>query len=268
VTKVDLANVEGAGPRAVLCKGQPRPLMNTHYFPSALFVLGLALAAPAGAQFFSTASDYVPLKIIQTTRPVFPTRLKNSTLMEGEAWVVIKIDLEDQLEDWLVTGYTRKEFADEAVEALKEWKYETTRLRGQKWGTIREVHFLFSRTGVVISQTGMESIASYMEQLMPTGTAFRAYKLRELDRIPVPIKVVSPAYPKELAGKGVKGKVLVDFYVDETGKVRLPGALEWSNDVLANLAVTAVKEWQFEPPTYKGAPVLLQVSQEFAFGPK
>jgi TonB family protein len=242
--------------------------MHNLYSRCVLLSLALLLAAPAGAQFFTTSKGYVPLKIIQTTRPVFPVRLKNTTLMEGEAWVVIKVDLDDQLEDLMVTGYTRREFADEAVQALKEWKYETTQLRGEKWGTIREVHFIFTRSGVVISQTGMESIASYMEQLMPNGTSFRAYKLRELDRIPVPIKVVSPSYPKELAAKGVKGKVVVDFYVDETGKVRLPGALDWSNDTLANLAVTAVKEWQFEPPMHNGTPVLLQVSQVFEFGPK
>jgi TonB family protein len=240
--------------------------MNIKSYLSALLIL--ALAAPAGAQFFTSSRDYVPLKIIKTTRPIFPLRLKNTTLMEGEAWVAIKIDLDDQLEDFLVTGYTRKEFADEAVQALKDWKYETTRLRGEKWGTIREVHFIFSRSGVVISQTGMDSIASYMEQLMPDGTAFRALKLRELDRIPVPIKVVSPSYPKELAAKGVKGRVVVDFYVDETGQVRLPGALEWNDDTLANLAVTAVKEWKFEPPLHNGKPVLLQISQVFDFGAK
>jgi TonB family protein len=242
--------------------------MPTKYFPSVLLLLGLALAVPAPAQFFSSSADYVPLKIIQTTRPTFPMKLQNTVVMEGDAWVVIKIDLKDQLEDWLVTGYTRKEFADEAVEALKQWQYETTRLRGEKWGTIREVHFVFSRSGVVISQSGIEGFQNYLERLRPGGLGFRAYKLSEIDRIPVPIKVVSPGYPKELADKGVKGKVVVDFYVDETGKVRLPGALSWSNDVLANLAVTAVKEWSFEPPTHKGEPVLLQVSQEFAFGPK
>jgi TonB family protein len=240
--------------------------MDTHLYPR--LILALALAVPAVAQLSTTPGEYIPLKIIQTEEPVFPLRLRNTPVMGGDAWVVVKVDYQDRLEDWLVTGYSRKEFADEAVRALKNWQYETTRLRGEKWGTVREIHFIFSRTGVVISLTGFDMLDNYLEERIPAREAFRACKLSQLDRIPVPIKVVSPGYPKELADKGVKGKVLVDFYVDATGKVRMPAALDWANDTLANLAVTAVKQWQFEPPLRDGQPVLLQVRQEFEFEPK
>jgi TonB family protein len=239
--------------------------MNINLYPHLLFAL--TLATPAVAQLSTAPADYVPLKIIQTEDAIFPLRLRNTVVMNGDAWVVIKVDHQDQLEDLLVSGYTRKEFADEAVRAIKSWKYETTRLRGEKWGTIREVHFIFSRSGVVISQSGYDAQQNYMERLMPGGPSFRCCTLRELDRIPVPSKVVSPGYPKELADQGVKGKVVVEFYIDETGKVRMPGALDWVNDTLANLAVTAVKQWEFEPPLHKGKPVLLQVRQEFNFEP-
>lgn len=239
--------------------------MKNNLYPHLL--LAVALATPGAAQLSTAPAEYTPLKIIQTEEPVFPFRLRNTVVMNGDARVVVKIDHQDRLEDMLVTGYSRKEFAEEAVQALKKWQYETTKLRGEKWGTIREIHFIFSRTGVVISMVGTDMIENYLEERMPTGVSFRVCKLSELDRIPVPIKVVSPGYPKELAAQGVKGKVVVEFYIDATGKVLMPGALDWVDDTLANLAVTAVKQWQFEPPLHKGKPVLLQVRQEFNFEP-
>lgn len=240
--------------------------MNTKFWPS--LTLAFALTGPAIAQLPPASDEYTSLKIIQTTAPGFPLRLRNSVVMEGDAWVVVRVDLNGQLTEWLVTGYTRREFADTAVEALKAWKYEPATIRGERWATVREVRFNFSRSGVVVSQTGLETLDNYMERLMPNRQGFRAFKLRELDRIPVPSKVVPPEYPESLAAKGVKGSVTVEFYIDPSGKVRMPGALKWTEQALAHLAVTAVEQWQFEPPVHDGQPVLVLVRQEFTFQPK
>lgn len=231
-------------------------------------ILAAALIGPALAQWPSASIDYTPLKIIQTREPHFPFQLQSSPVMDGEARVVVNIDSEGRLVDWLVTGYTRREFADTAVEALKSWQYEPARLRGQKCATVREIDFNFSRTGVVISLTSIESLENQIDRMMPGRHLFRTFQLRELDRIPVPSKVVPPEYPESLAAKGARGSVVVEFYIDPTGQVRMPAALKWDEDALADLAVAAVSQWRFEPPRAKGQPVLAIARQEFKFQAK
>jgi hypothetical protein len=40
-----------------------------------------------------------------------------------------------------------------------------------------------------------------------------------------------------------------------------------ANEELAAAAITAVSQWQFEPPTSKGRPVLVLAHQDFEFKP-
>ena len=90
--------------------------------------------------------------------------------------------------------------------------------------------------------------------------------MKELDRIPTPMVTVAPDYPAELAQKGVRGKVTVDFYIDESGTVRMPSVPPLDNSELVELAVKALRQWKFGVPTRDGKPVLVKASQSFNFG--
>jgi len=66
------------------------------------------------------------------------------------------------------------------------------------------------------------------------------------------------------------GKVSVEFYIDETGRVRMPSVDLETNEAYEDLsatAIAAVGQWQFEPPTVKGRPVLVVAHQDFTFQP-
>ena len=241
-------------------------MKSSHYLLSVCLVAGLAV--PASAQFPPRSPEQVKLKIIQTDEAQFPLTLRNSTIMEGEATVAINVDSKGQLVECLVTGYSRKEFADTAVEALRRWQYEPARLNGESWPSVQELHFDFSRTGVVIDMTGLDLIGSRIEQLIQAKYAYRAFTLSELDRIPTPMVVVSPTAPPLSPGES-KRMVVVDFYIDEEGRVRLPAVKRVeANDVYAASAMAAVKQWRFEPPLCKGRPVLVHTQQPFNFVPK
>ena len=97
--------------------------------------------------------------------------------------------------------------------------------------------------------------------------SYSACRLRELDRIPIPAHVVPPTPPK--GGLRDKRTITVEFYIDEEGRVRMPAIdREEPDDAYAAAAVAAVEQWQFEPPTRKGLPVLVLARQDFAFVPK
>jgi TonB family protein len=172
-----------------------------------------------------------------------------------------------KLNDWLVVGYTMPEFADVAVRAIKHWRYEPARLRGEPVGATTELVFHFETRGtLVVSQSVVENLEARMLRMLGHAYSFRAYSLRELDRIPTPIYTVSPQYPRELAEKGVKGRIAIDFFIDQTGAVRMPAGSATDDARLSGLAIAALRQWRFEPPTHDGRPVLAQATQVFNFG--
>ena len=226
---------------------------------------GLTLATAVFGQFGPQVPEWQSVKIVQTVDPVFPFPLTQQGLTRGEARVAVNTDAKGRLVEWLVVGYTRTEFANEAVDVIKKWAFVPARMRGEPVGTTIEIYFYFEARGVVVSTTTIDELER--ATLFETGRyVYQPCSLRELDRIPTPLTTVAPVYPSELARKGVHGRVSVDFYIDETGVVRMPAVSPRDNIELTALSLEALRQWRFEPPTRNGKPVLVKASQVFSFG--
>jgi TonB family protein len=238
--------------------------------PRLILLCAIALCGAPALPALPGVPDYVPVKVNQTPEAVFPSVLIPMGVKSGSASVAVAVDDAGRLTDYLVTAYTHPAFADSAVAAIKKWKFEPAMIHGIPRNSKSDLTFRFQVEGVVVMTM---SPFSYDEMLLlklaPGSFAYRACTLRELDRIPTPTKIVNPAYPTRLA-RGGGGHVQVGFYIDEQGNVRMPSvSLETNeaNEELAAIAVTAVSQWQFEPPTAKGRPVLVLARQVFAFDP-
>ncbi len=232
-----------------------------------LVFVGQFIVGPVLAQLQPTIPEWQSMKIIQTEEPIFPYQLQQLSVTQGEARVVINVGPDGKLDEWLVVGYTMPEFADVAVRSIKQWQYEPARLRGEPVGATTELVFHFETHGtLVVSQTIVENLEAQVLRVLAHAYSFRAYALRELDRIPTPIYTISPQYPRELADKGVKGKVAIDFFIDQSGAVRMPAGSATDDARLSGLAIAALRQWKFEPPTHNGRPVLAQATQVFNFG--
>jgi TonB family protein len=92
--------------------------------------------------------------------------------------------------------------------------------------------------------------------------------LRDLDESPKVIHAVSPRYPAALATEKVAGRVILDFFIDEQGKVRMPALEKTDHEAFVDAAAAALMEWQFAPPTRNGKPVIVQARQVFVFTPE
>jgi TonB family protein len=231
--------------------------------------LALGLVASAGqAQTLNPSPDHQGVKIFQTVTPVFPRELPELGFFEGEARLAIAVDETGKLTDWLVIGYTHRRFAEESVDAVKQWKFEPARVGGKPVSVQIELLINFATSGVVISCDAGTSMQRFANALFKNREAFQPCTMRELDRIPTPRNAVSPAYGEDLANKGVQGTVVVDFFIDETGTLRMPAIKSADYDELASLAVAAMQQWKFEPPTRHGVPVLVRAKQVFHFGLK
>jgi TonB family protein len=223
------------------------------------------VAAPA--QFAPAA--YVPMKFIQTEEPVFPKEVISIGLRSGEATVAIQVDADGALTDYLVTTYSHPAFAASAVAAMKKWRFQPAMMRGMPLAAKADLTFKYESEGIAVVDMTVLSTAELLHfRVAPNSMSFGARTLSELDRIPTPIKIVKPVYPDKLARKSHGGTVTVEFYIDETGRVRLPSVNRETieaNEELAALAVMAVEQWQFEPPMMNGRPVLTLAQQDFNF---
>ncbi len=231
-------------------------------------------ALGAGAQFtpqLAPSSDYVPMRFVQTVAPAFPQKVLALGLKSGVATVAVQIDADGALTDFLVTTYSHPAFADAAVAAMKKWHYEPAQIHGMSRSAKADLTFNFEAQGVVVVDVGVMDASEMVRfTISPNALSYSASTLSQLDRIPTPIKIVRPIYPEDLAHSSHGGSVTVEFYIDQQGHVRLPSVDRQTieaNGELAALAITAVEQWQFEPPLLNGKPVLTLAQQDFSFKP-
>jgi TonB family protein len=107
--------------------------------------------------------------------------------------------------------------------------------------------------------------SDHFDNIGDYALVYRPGRSAQLDRPLVRISGGAPKYAMAAAKDGVRGRVEVHFYIDETGAVRQPAISSAANPYLAEQAVEALRAWKFEPATSGGRPVLVVASQEFNF---
>ncbi|MBI5381857.1 MAG: energy transducer TonB [Opitutae bacterium] len=229
-----------------------------------ILFLGLA-CVNAQAELAMPQFTRQSVKIIQTVQPVFPLGVHELGYLHGDARVAISVDQTGRLTDHLVVEYSHPKFAQAAVEAIKQWRFEPALINGEPVSVRTEISINFEMSGVVISYDNNSYIEKYSNTVFRDAIAYRPCSMKEIDRIPTPLQAVKPYYSDDLAKQGIKGEVTVEFYIDETGALRLPAVLQSAHPALANLAMSALMQWKFEPPTRKGKPVLVRAKQVFNF---
>jgi TonB family C-terminal domain len=86
-----------------------------------------------------------------------------------------------------------------------------------------------------------------------------------LDRMPRTKVRVAPLYPSEARGTGLTGEVLVEFVVDETGRVLRPRVVRSTDARFEAPTLRAVEKWRFEPGTRHGVPVRFRMAVPVVF---
>jgi TonB family protein len=211
------------------------------------------------------AATVTPPRIIQTIEPRFPDSLALSPVFRGTADVIMNIDADGRVADLLVTRYTRIEFAREAEQCLRAWRYEPARRDGEPTGARFLLKFDFATRGKVATLTVFETLDRRFALSHPDAGTEVLCSIRDLDGPPMPVSTVEPRHPGQLPGAQRDATVMVDYLIDETGRPRMPVVLEATRDGFAIEAVDALSQWRFAPPTRDGRPVAVQVRQQFVF---
>lgn len=90
------------------------------------------------------------------------------------------------------------------------------------------------------------------------------FAITDLDQQPRIIYQPGPALSKELRKKA-PGTVHIIFVVDQQGRVENPIVQKASDPVFEKPAITAVKQWKFEPGKRNGQPVKFRMRVPFTF---
>ena len=230
-------------------------------------LLGLATANLVRAQ--ASDKSIVPPSVTEKVLPTYPVSLLNMPVKSGIVKVALSIDTQGNVADILVIRYTRSEFATTTVSALKKWRFTPAMRDGIPVESQTELTFTYENTGIVVISDFATIVDTFLHGNFQDDDRFtyRPCSLKEIDRIPVPLTATAPIYTPEMVKQGIHGQAQIEFFIDETGTVRMPNVARADQDILAALAINAVRQWKFEPPTNHGKPVLVKAQQVFTFNP-
>lgn len=86
-----------------------------------------------------------------------------------------------------------------------------------------------------------------------------------LDATPRTRSQVPPVYPQEARNDGVSAEIMVEFVVDETGRVLNPHIVRSSDRRFDDATLRAVTKWRFEPGRVKGQAVRFRMMAPVVF---
>ena len=223
-------------------------------------ILGLLLAGSAAGETSRSES----LRINRTVEPRFPDALIRRGIYEGEVRVVLLVDAEGRLADWLLTSFSHPLLAREATEALRQWRFEPARRYGEPVDVRTELVLAFQASGMVVSMSPLETAVRFEHRGGEDSPQRLVARPAELDAPLTPIRRVAPL-ATEWSTEGREASVTLDFYIDREGRPRMPGVLRSDDDALNAAAIDALSHWRFEPPMSGGVPVIVRATQVFRF---
>jgi TonB family protein len=103
---------------------------------------------------------------------------------------------------------------------------------------------------------------------VPQAAKGKVYKPGDGVSAPVVVKQVKPRYTDEAMKAKIQGTVLLECVVDvdgTVGEIKVTRALDPGLD---EAAITALRQWQFEPGKKDGQPVRVRVETEMTFSLK
>ena len=87
------------------------------------------------------------------------------------------------------------------------------------------------------------------------GSGGSPMTVESLDRPPQAVAQPQPIYPSDARIKDQSGQVVVEFVVDQSGRVLDPRVVSSSDSIFEEPTLRAIEHWRFAPGTWHGVPV-------------
>lgn len=232
-------------------------------------MLAFVLVAAAALPNFARA-DELPenrdISISYVVNPVYPIKLGAMGISEGSVRIIISVDNTGKMMDWVALSATKPEFVRAIANVINSWEFKPACRDGEPVASVISVAVKFKNDNVVMSMNGFQMVQALMNSYFDAKELSLVARYSELDGIPEPINIVQPSVDPSVTGKAREGEVVIGFFIDTDGHVRIPVMMECKGDVrLANAAYDALNKWEFAKPVVKGKPTMVRASQKFIF---
>lgn len=234
--------------------------------PTVCATLAILASAPA-AEVPDNETSVQKLRVEKFVLPEFPDSVRLAGNNRGVVTVAIGRDPEGRVTDVLVLDSTHPKLTQSAVAAVRQWKFKIPANPAPTGHEIVPiVRFLFTAKGISVVSALTGSLASKDRDIRENAPVILP-SFADLDPPPKAITQPMPRFTGTLAERAAGATVTVKFFVDETGKVRVPIVLECTLPELGRAALAAVEQWRFEPPRIAGHETIVLETQTFTFGP-
>ena len=192
-------------------------------------------------------------------RLFFPGSAYSAGIHQGFATVCVALDEQGHATDYLLVAYTEKYFGDALLRNARDTQYSPLLFKGvpvpSRFNLGYEFHPEFT-----VAMNSFSAVENRLQQIRGDRPDFKYQPVVEelLDNRLEWLRQAVPHFPPGYTPTGGKqDSVMVSFYVDEQGQVRVPNVDSASSPLLVANALKAVRYWRFKPPTLKGKPVLV-----------
>jgi outer membrane biosynthesis protein TonB len=192
-------------------------------------------------------------------RIFYPGKAYSEGIPRGYASVAVELDTKGHAVDYLLAAYTEKYFGDALLREAKDTKYSPLLFKGVAVPSRFNFGYEFRQELTV----AMSSFTAFRNRLLEVSGGRPDFKYQPVmkDDLDSPLEFLRqsvPVYPDGFTPSvGKPDSVMVSFFVDEEGRVRIPNVDSASSPLLIPNAIKAVHYWKFKPPLRKGKPVLV-----------
>lgn len=215
-----------------------------------LLVLSLMVTA-------ASAHESIAQTPAQQPMPRFPAELAGAKAGDGEVVLAVTVDSEGRALDMVALEATHEAFVRAATDAVREWIFPAR--DSDTWPRREVLQFNFKRTGAVSTLSHREAALDAFKG--QTVAALRTVPLEQLDRKPERRVAPMPNVPQAALRRHGGKPLMVNFVVDQEGRVRVPVLAEVQDAALAETVLAAVRQWRYSPPTQKGVPVAAEMTR-------
>jgi TonB family protein len=203
-----------------------------------------SVQAPVAAE--PVANAQAPEVVEYTTPPLYSDEGRSRGI-EGSVLVSVRVGVDGHLSDLRVVRGLGFGLDENALLAVREWKFRPALRNGKPLDMAAEVSVEFSLRNAELN----ESIANDMATRVGPGI--------------VPPRIIHRVDPDGVPHR--EGTVILDAVIQEDGTpkiVRVVRSLSWDLD---ERAIGALKHWRFSPAVKDGVPVKVRMNVEMSFDP-